>query len=63
MVGPSSSHTAGAVNIARAARMLLGEDVKKARLTLTWIICPYVLDVAIRLSLQGLWTSNRKTNV
>jgi len=34
MVGPSSSHTAGAVNIARAARMLLGEDVKKAKITL-----------------------------
>lgn len=30
MVGPSSSHTAGAVRIARVARMLLDEDVKKA---------------------------------
>lgn len=30
MVGPSSSHTAGAVRIGRVARMILGEDVKEA---------------------------------
>ncbi|GMO50307.1 MAG: L-serine ammonia-lyase, iron-sulfur-dependent subunit beta [Treponemataceae bacterium] len=30
MIGPSSSHTAGAVRIARAGFMILGEDVRKA---------------------------------
>lgn len=30
IVGPSSSHTAGAVRIAKVARELLGEEVKKA---------------------------------
>lgn len=32
MVGPSSSHTAGAVKIGRVSRKLLGEDVKEARI-------------------------------
>lgn len=32
MVGPSSSHTAGAVRIGRVARKLLGEEVKDARI-------------------------------
>ena len=32
-VGPSSSHTAGAVRIGQVARMLLGEDVKRAEIT------------------------------
>ena len=32
MVGPSSSHTAGAARIGRVTRMLLGEDVKKAEI-------------------------------
>ena len=31
MVGPSSSHTAGAVRIGFVARNLLGEEVKKRR--------------------------------
>ncbi len=34
MVGPSSSHTAGAVNIGRAARQVLGEEPKKVEITL-----------------------------
>jgi len=34
MVGPSSSHTAGAVRIGRMARTLLGEEVRKAELYL-----------------------------
>lgn len=34
MVGPSSSHTAGAVRIGAIARRLLGEPVKEARLLL-----------------------------
>lgn len=32
MVGPSSSHTAGAVKIGRVSRRLLAEEVKKARI-------------------------------
>ena len=32
MVGPSSSHTAGAVKIGRVSRKLLGEDVKEAKI-------------------------------
>lgn len=32
MVGPSSSHTAGAVKIGRVSRKLLGEDVKDAKI-------------------------------
>lgn len=34
MVGPSSSHTAGAVRIGRACRRLLGEKIKKAEIDL-----------------------------
>lgn len=34
MIGPSSSHTAGAVRLARVARQLLGEQPDKAELTL-----------------------------
>ncbi len=32
-VGPSSSHTAGAIRIGLACRMILGQDVKKAKVT------------------------------
>ena len=34
MVGPSSSHTAGAARIGQTTRAILGEDVKKATVTL-----------------------------
>ena len=34
MVGPSSSHTAGAVRIGFVARKLLGEEVKEAEILL-----------------------------
>lgn len=34
MVGPSSSHTAGAVRIGFVAQKLLGEPVKRARIGL-----------------------------
>lgn len=34
MVGPSSSHTAGAVRIGLAARKLMGEDIKNAEILL-----------------------------
>ena len=34
MIGPSSSHTAGAARIGRVARLLLGEDVAEARVGL-----------------------------
>ena len=32
-VGPSSSHTAGAVRLGLACRTILGEEVKKAKIT------------------------------
>ena len=32
MVGPSSSHTAGAVRIGYVARQLLGEEVREAKI-------------------------------
>jgi L-serine dehydratase len=35
MIGPSSSHTAGAVRIAAAARNILGEEVRRAEIGLT----------------------------
>ena len=34
MVGPSSSHTAGAVRIGYVARQLLGEEVREAKILL-----------------------------
>ena len=34
MIGPSSSHTAGAIRLGRVARQLLGEQPKKAEITL-----------------------------
>ena len=34
MIGPSSSHTAGAARLGRVARLLLGEDAARARVTL-----------------------------
>lgn len=34
MVGPSSSHTAGAVRIGNVSRKLLGEEVRKAEIGL-----------------------------
>ena len=34
MIGPSSSHTAGAVRIGRTARLILGEEVKQAEIGL-----------------------------
>lgn len=34
MVGPSSSHTAGAVKIGYVSRKMLGEEVKEARILL-----------------------------
>lgn len=35
MIGPSSSHTAGAVRIGRTAHKLLGEDISRADITLS----------------------------
>ena len=34
MIGPSSSHTAGAARLGKISLLLLGEEVKKARVTL-----------------------------
>lgn len=41
MVGPSSSHTAGAARIGFVARNLLGEEVKEAEDTVIWIVSGY----------------------
>ena len=35
MIGPSSSHTAGAVRLGQIARKILGEDVVQARIELS----------------------------
>ena len=35
MIGPSSSHTAGAVRLGRIARKLLGEDAARAQVELS----------------------------
>ena len=41
MVGPSSSHTAGAVRLGRTARRLLGEGTpREAAITLFGSLCP-----------------------
>ena len=40
MVGPSSSHTAGAVRIGYVAGRLLDEPVKKAEILLSLNSCP-----------------------
>ena len=34
MIGPSSSHTAGAARIGQSARMLIGEDIERADIDL-----------------------------
>ena len=39
MVGPSSSHTAGAVRIGFVARQLLGEEVREAKILLWFFSC------------------------
>lgn len=39
MIGPSSSHTAGAARIALLARKLLTGSLKKVEFTPLWIFC------------------------
>ena len=39
MIGPSSSHTAGAVRLGQIARKILGEDVVQARIELSGVLC------------------------
>ena len=39
MVGPSSSHTAGAVRIGMVARQLFGRQPEKAEGYLAWLVC------------------------
>lgn len=46
MIGPSSSHTAGAVRLGQIARKILGEDVIQARIELLRVLCP---------DLSGAW--------
>lgn len=39
MVGPSSSHTAGAVRIGMVARQLFGRQPERAEVYFTWFFC------------------------
>ena len=53
MVGPSSSHTAGAVRIGYIAGQLLGEPLKEAQIQCTALFLLPARDMALkRLSLQ-----------
>ena len=38
MVGPSSSHTAGAVRIGYISQRLMGEQISKAEILFVWLI-------------------------
>ena len=39
MIGPSSSHTAGAARIGQLARLILNDELTAADITLYWIFC------------------------
>lgn len=53
MVGPSSSHTAGAVRIGFVARQLLGEEVREAKILLYGLFLQQARDmVRIKLWLR-----------
>lgn len=58
MIGPSSSHTAGAVRLGQIARKILGEDVVQARIELSGSFAgPIGGMVRIRPCWRGLWGS------
>lgn len=60
MVGPSSSHTAGAARIGQTARAILGEPVKEARITLYGSFAkPAKAMAPIGLWQQALWAIRR----
>ena len=54
MVGPSSSHTAGAVRIGRMARTLLGAEVARADIGLHGSFAKYGLRICRMLELNHL---------
>lgn len=64
MIGPSSSHTAGACRIGKLAKKILGEDVKEAKIylhgsfTLTWK--GHGTDKAILAGLLGFETDDAR---
>ena len=39
MVGPSSSHTAGAARLGKVARAVAGGDIDRCNILFAWIIC------------------------
>lgn len=54
MVGPSSSHTAGAARIGRAARQVLGEVPRVAEVTFLVLLQRHIRDMAqIERLLEG----------
>lgn len=57
MVGPSSSHTAGAVRIGRMARTLLGEPPVKADIGIVRFLCGDRPGATVRTGhwWQGCW--------
>lgn len=63
-IGPSSSHTAGAVRIGLVCRMLLGDDVKHARITFYGSFADtyhgHGTDKAVIGGLLGFRTDNEK---
>lgn len=60
MVGPSSSHTAGAVRIGFVARQLLGEEVREAKILLYGSFLQQARDmVRIKALVAGLLGRNR----
>lgn len=64
MVGPSSSHTAGAVRIGFVSRKLLGEPVKKAQLLLYGSFLStgkgHGTDRALVAGLLGMWPDDER---
>lgn len=64
MVGPSSSHTAGAVRLGLATRRILGEDVRKATISLHGSFAAtywgHRTDVALIAGLLGMGMADKR---
>ena len=64
MIGPSSSHTAGAVRLGQIARKILGEDVVQARIELSGSFARtyrgHGTDKALLAGIMGLCPDNTR---
>ena len=60
-VGPSSSHTAGAIRIGLACRIILGEDVKKAKVTFYGSLPTPTADTALTRPLSAVCSALTRT--